>query len=122
MQTAEVQGGDDEVQEVSGAFVDPPQDVALLGGQRAKGPFAQEIIVPDDDVQRGAQLVGHGPHDVFLEAVGLLQFLKELGVRQRERGELRDAPRDALLVRAKFLASTGAGGLDADDLFAPPQG
>ena len=54
--------------------------VALGGYERAEGALDQEIHVPADDVQRRAQLVRHGRHELRLEDVGRTEILDELRV------------------------------------------
>src|SRR5213080_1489355 len=56
LEPSEVERGVDEVEQLEGAPPDAPERVELAAGERAEGPFGEEVRVARDDVQRRAQL------------------------------------------------------------------
>ena len=121
-QTAQVERRVDQVEQFPRVPADAPDGVLLVLGERAELAVSEEIVVADDDVERGAQLVGHRGDEVGLQAVGALELAEELAVGQRHGGELGDALADAFLLGSERSGpAVVTRGEDADDILAAPQ-
>src|SRR5207247_9566019 len=58
LEPADIQRRLNEIQQLHGLFVDAVERVHVFRRQVAEGAIALQIVVPDDHVQRRAQLVG----------------------------------------------------------------
>src|SRR5439155_1720135 len=68
LQAGDVQRGAEEIDELDRLPLERGTHVALLGGERAEGPLAEQARVADQRVQRRAQVVRHGRERVALHA------------------------------------------------------
>ncbi len=68
LQAGDVQRGAEEIDQLDRLPLERGADVALLGGERAEGAFAEQARVADQRVERCAQVVRHGRERVALHA------------------------------------------------------
>jgi hypothetical protein len=85
IQPTEIQRRVDELEQLSRAAVDAPQDLVWLLRERTELALEQQVAVSHDDVERCAQLVRHGRHEVILDAIGTFQFLDDACVFDQTR-------------------------------------
>jgi len=91
LDAADLQRRFDQLEEASRLAVDALEHLLLRSRQAAHGAIAQHLGIPDDDVQRGAQLVRDRRDELRLHHARLSRLVQQLGVAQRDRGMLDDA-------------------------------
>jgi hypothetical protein len=117
---ADVERRVDQLEQLAGAGADAIETRRLLGRERAEDLVEQQLVVAEDDIERRAQLVRHGGEKIRLEPIGLLELADQPPVLQRQRGELRDTARDALLLRAERTLVAERGDVHTDHGAAAP--